>query len=158
MNEIEFNKLIEERWRRKLSPDEELALQDFLKTHVELRARWEAETALNQMLAALPDAPVASNFTSQVLQMIERDEISAQRASRFVFWPNRWLPRIAIAGVLVGAAIFSVEQYHERVLAAQEMAAISSASTVPQEWLQDFDAINRLSQPPVDEQLLAALE
>jgi len=39
---------------------------------------------------------------------------------------------------------------------ARDVATISQA-VVPQEWLQDFEAINRLSHPSVDEELLAAL-
>jgi hypothetical protein len=161
MSESEFNKLKETSWRRKLTPREEAALADFLAGHLEERLGWETELRLNQMLNGLPDAPVSSNFTSQVLQAVEQDVLKTSRGSTrksLAHWFRfNWLPRIAIATFLFGGGILSLQQY-KRVQVAHDVAAVSSVAAIPPQWLQDFDAINRLSQPPIDDELLAALQ
>jgi len=161
MNESEFNKLKETSWRRKLTPREEAALADFLAGHLEERSGWESDLRLNQMLNGLPDAPVSSNFTSQVVHAVERDVLeSSPHSTRksFAHWlRSNWLPRVALAALLLGGGVFSVQQY-KRVQVAHDIAAVSSVASIPPQWLQDFDAINRLSQPPIDDELLAALQ
>jgi hypothetical protein len=94
---------------------------------------------------------------------VEREADLAERPSVGIFdWLRfNWVPRVAIASVLVGAGIISVQQIREaskREQIARDVAAVSSAATLPPQWLQDFDAINVLSQPSVDEELLAALQ
>lgn len=167
MNEIEFQKLMEESWRRKLAPPEEAALKTYLATHFDARALWEEESGLNQSLAKLPDIPVSTNFTSRVLQAVERDLAHAARSEGgIVPWLKlNWLPRVAIVSLFAYAGFISVQQYSTakrtemaRTEIARDVAAVSSAAAFPQEWLRDFDAINRLSQPPVDDELLAALQ
>jgi hypothetical protein len=159
MNKAEFEKLKEASWRRKLTDEEQTALNGYLAAHFEERALWPEESGLNQMLAGLPDAPVSTNFTARVLQAVERDATSASRRSHGIFhWLKlNWVPRIAVMIVLVCGGFVSLQRYH-RVQIAHDVAAVSSVATVPPQWLQDFDAINRLSQPPVDNELLAALQ
>jgi hypothetical protein len=162
MNDIEFQQLREESWRRKLTAQEELSLRDYLATHSEARANWAEESALNQLLGTVPDAPVSTNFTTRVLQNIASEEGRSQRDHvSFFRWPRlRWIPKIIVGGAFVGAAIFSVGQYREakRTEIARDISAVSQAATVPQVWLQDFEAIRHLSQPQVDDELLAALQ
>lgn len=160
MNEIEFEKLRQAGWRRKLTAQEKAVLRAYLSLHAAVRADWEEESGLNEFLAKLPDAPVSSNFTSRVLQAVER-ETSASAPHRGVFhWIKFSWPRVAVASALLGVAFFSVSQYRavKRTQIARDIVTMSQAATVPQEWLQDFDAINRLSRPPVDDALLAALQ
>ena len=160
MNEIEFKNLIEQSWRRKLTPREGILLSDYLSSNAEARTQWEEEAGLSQLLGKLAETPVSTNFTARVLQAVERDATPAQREGFFQRPKFNWLPRIAMASAFVFAAIFSVQQYRsgQRTEMARDVAAVSQAANMPPQWLQDFDAINHLSQPPVDDELLAALK
>ena len=159
MNDAEFEKLKEASWRRKLTAQEKIALNEHLATHFDERIQWNEESSLNQLLGKLPDAPVSTNFTARVLQAVERDSSSASRRERGLFhWLKfNWLPRIAVVTLLVCGGFVTVQQ-HKRTQIAQDVAAVSNAAILPPQWLQDFDAINGLSQPPVDNELLAALQ
>lgn len=159
MNEAEFQKLLETSWRRKLTAEEEVALNNHCAGRQEDRSRWEEELALNRVLSQLPDAPVPSNFTHRVWQEIERTTDKPAMASSTVldWFRLNWLPRIALGVLLLGGGVISLQQYH-RAQIAKDVASVSSAATVPPQWLQDFDAINRLNPPPVDNELLAALQ
>ena len=161
MNEIEFQKLKEASWRRKLTAQEKTALNHHFGAHSEARTQWEEEAGLSELLGKLPDAPVSTNFTTRVLQEVQRDA-GQNRTHRhgFFHWLRfNWLPRIAIASLVVSGGFFSIQQY-QRTQIAHDVATVSSAAAaaLPQQWLEDFDAINRLSQPPVDNELLAALQ
>src|SRR6266566_6235520 len=73
MNDAAFNQLLDTARRRKLTGEEEARVQACLARDPQARAVWEEELALSQLLNRLPDAPLASNFTAQVLQAVERD-------------------------------------------------------------------------------------
>ena len=136
-----------------------------MAAHPEARENWEAEAGLNEALGRLPDAPVASNFTARVLQAVERETASErrrrQRKWRFAEW-LRWLPRAAVAMVILGVGLISFQRVrspHYRSL-VQSVAAVSRVSSLPSpEILEDFDAI-RVSNPTpaADEELLAVLK
>ena len=161
MNEIEFEKLKEASWRRKLTAQEEAALNNHFARHAEARTQWEEESGLSELLDKLPDAPVSTNFTARVLQEVQRE--AGPRFGRehgILRWPRfNWLPKIAVASLIVCGGFVSLQQY-KRTKIAHDLVAVSSAATatLPQQWLEDFDAISRLSQPPVDNELLAALQ
>src|SRR5687767_3734715 len=100
MNEQEHKELVEASWRRTLSPEEEASLQLYLASRPDKQADWEDELALSNALHNLPDAPLSSNFTSQVLQAIDREERVVERAT-LPFW-RQWMPRLAtVATILV---------------------------------------------------------
>ena len=120
---------------------------------------------------SLPDAPVATNFTARVLQAVDQESATAERArgARALGWQGwrRWLPRMALASVVLGAGLICYHQVSERhVLAARRdelalsVAAVSGVSSLPSpEILKDFEAIRALNQtPPPDEELLALLK
>jgi anti-sigma factor RsiW len=161
-----YQKLRELSWRRKLTDAEEAELRAFLVAHPEAQADWEAEAGLNEALHLLPDAEVPSNFTARVLQTVERE--TAERAPRgtvrFGFWRrmSRWLPRAAVVAVAAGLGLFSYHRHQvaERKERAKSVALISHVASMPTaEWLQDFDAIQKLGQTPrPDEELLALLK
>ncbi len=67
MNDPLFNKLREASWRRPLTASEEAELRAWLAAHPEARAEWESDTALNDLLSRVPNAPVPTNFTTRVL-------------------------------------------------------------------------------------------
>jgi hypothetical protein len=75
----------------------------------------------------------------------------------------RWLPRAAVAAVVLGAGLISYQQVASATRRAEygrSVAAVSGLSSLPgPEVLKDFDAI-RVSRPTpqADEELLAALQ
>ena len=161
MNESELNKLKEASCRRRLTTEEEMRLQTFFATSPRAQSEWETEFALNETLRQLPNAPLASNFTARVLQAVQREHSRAPK-SFWARWPRGWLPRLSFATVLVSIGIFSLQEYRlsRRTEMATSLEKVSQVAALPKlEWLQDFDAINRLNRAPVgDNDLLAALD
>lgn len=160
MSEDEFEKLKEDRWRRALTPSEEISLENHFETDRAAQRIWNEEAALNQLLAKLPDEPISTNFTSRVLQMVERETVQPREESVLAWFKFHWLSRVAFASLLLCATLVSIHEYRtsKRTQIAHNVAAMATATTVPQEWLQNFEAINRLGKPPVDDELLAALQ
>ena len=79
MNDVELHQLQEIALRRSLSADEQTRLRAFLGENPSTQAVWEEEMALSQLLDELPDAPLASNFTAQVLHALEREGRKSRR-------------------------------------------------------------------------------
>lgn len=158
-----YNRWRETGWRRKLTAEEEAQLADFLNAHPEAQADWESEAALNDLLASLPNVPVASNFTARVLAEAQRGDAHpapAQRPSAVPWW-KRWVPKTAFAGVvLAGLISYHHIQSVERTERAQSLATLSEAGSIPSpDVLNDFDAIAALSStPPADEELLRIMQ
>lgn len=156
MNDPEIQKLIERSWRRPLSAEDQAHLDALLAARPESRVLWEDESALNGLLSQTRQTLPSSNFTSLVLQAVQRES----QVSRPVLpWTRRWFPRLAFAGVTMGVITFTL--YQHRLITRAEMA--ESVATVSDqmaglrpEWLQDFEAINRLGQS--DDELLAMLK
>jgi hypothetical protein len=115
---------------------------------------------LRQWLSRLPDAPVSSNFTARVMQVVELE--AARRSRRWNFPAWNWcalLPRAAVAAVVLCLAGLAIQQ-HE--ISTRRVALIRSVALVPMpsvEALKNFDAIRRMSQPAhADTELLALLQ
>ena len=153
-------------WRRKLSASQETQLRTWLASHPETQADLESEAALNEALDLLPDAPVASNFTSRVLQAIEVEPQQPQ-PTRLPAWMAlspflRWLPRTAVAALVLGIALVSYQHLREahRIQMARDAAVVSEVASLPNpKVLEDFEAIRAMSQaPPADEELLRLLQ
>jgi anti-sigma factor RsiW len=171
MNDLEYRKLLETSWRRPLTPEEQARLDQFLAEAPAARADWETETALSGVLDRLPEPPVASNFTAQVMRAIESERARPSRPA--TAWPD-WLgalwPKMAWAAValLLAVGVFQGYGVLNRARMARDLANIPVVPTVPPaDILQDFDAIQQLSQVPAasssgqtisDEALLAALQ
>src|SRR3974390_2327092 len=85
-------------WRRKLSPAEAEEVRAWLAAHPEAQEDWDVETGLSEALDRLPNMPVATNFTVQVLRAVERKDNAPQQpvqaGSRISRW-LKWLPRTA---------------------------------------------------------------
>jgi hypothetical protein len=164
-NDPIYNHLRELSWRRKLTGAEEAELRAWLAARPEAQADWDAEAGLNAALARLPDAPVPSNFTTSVLQRVEREAAAELRQGerKWQFWRRlRWLPKAAFAAMVLGTGLVSYHQFQAARFAgyAHSVAAVSDVSSLPSpEILKDFDAI-RVSNPATlpDEQLLAVLK
>jgi hypothetical protein len=166
MNESDYQALVEASWRRPLTADEQAQLDGWLAAHPLQQADWEVEHRLNSLLANLPDAPVASNFTAQVLQALDRAEATERRQpsvwERLGRWFRRPAPRMAWALLLVGALWLGYDRYRdgERGDMAKGLSVMATVATLSDPAvLQDFEAIQRLGQaaPGDDEELYAVL-
>src|SRR5882762_3250969 len=167
MSESEYINLCEIAWRRPLTAEEKAGLESYLLVHPEAQTDWEEEMLLKQLVLTLPDVPVSSNFTARVLQTVELEELQARRTLESAPWFRRirlWLPRLAVAGLVIGLGGLSYQQYHlhslrEKAGAVKMVTGIASTLPDMQMW-QDFDAIAKLSQPTAsqDEILWKALD
>jgi hypothetical protein len=116
---------------------------------------------LRELLSRLPDAPLSSNFTARVLQAVELADARRLRRWNPLIWNWHALPpRVAVASVMViaaGFAFYQHEIYNQRAAIAKSVVLVANAQPLPSvEALQNFDAIQRMSQPArADEGLLA---
>ena len=158
-----FEHLREQAWRRKLSPDEEAQLSEWLAAHPEAREDWEMEAGLSEALGRLPEVAVPSNFTARILQAVELERAAAERATRWHFWSgHRWL-RWALYSVILAAGWATYQSHVQRVRTeevAKSIAAVSRVGPWPNpEVLTNFDVICALDRtPPPDEDLLKLLQ
>ena len=160
MNEKRTDHLLEQVRRGRLTAAEQAELRALLGAQPTARNLFSAEAALTAALAKLPDKPVASNFTSCVLQEIEREEAKPARG----IFPLRfnWLPRVAAASL---AVTFAVLTYQVRTQArstelAHSLAAVSQVAALPSaEVLKDFETVRLINaKPGADRELLALLQ
>ena len=115
---------------------------------------------LRELLSRLPDAPVSSNFTARVMQAVELEE---RQAARRWNWHWNWrslMPRVAVTSVALVMAGLVVQQHEvnaHRTQLAEDVAHVTTAQPLPSvDALQNFDAIQRMSQPAhADEGLMA---
>ena len=166
MSDDGYNELLEASWRRKLTAEEEAQLRGWLAADPARQAEWEEEAALTQQLDRLPDAPVASNFTAQVLGKLDLELRQSEREHRpreTVPWWRRLLPRfaaVAFLGLLGGTALVQYRAYERNQVAYGVMQVAPVASVLQPGVLQDFDAIQQLGQVHLvsDDELVAALQ
>ena len=142
-------------WRGPLTDAERAALRT--RPDLELDAR------LTASLAKMPDAPVSSNFTNRVMQAIELEEARAARKGIFHWNWHALLPRIAVAMTVLVVAGVTVQRYEiasQRNLLAKNIARVATAQPLPSmEALQNFDVIQRMSQPvSADKEMLALMQ
>src|SRR5687767_7939621 len=116
MNDELYTELLQTSWRRKLSAEEEAHLRTWLAAHPEGQANWEEEALLTQQLERLPKAPLASNFTAQVMQKLDMELAREDRESRGWNMPQWWrriVPRLGSALLLAVLAVTGVVQYQK---------------------------------------------
>lgn len=158
-----YQRLRERSWRRPLTAAEQAELRAWLAAHPEAQAEAEAEVALNQALALLPEAPVPSNFTARLWQTIERDDVTKHRAPapRRTWWWRVFVPRFAVATVVVGTGLL-VYRHNESVQQVEfvkSFLAVASPSLADPKVIEDFEVICQLSPPTAaDEELLKLME
>jgi negative regulator of sigma E activity len=122
-----------------------------------------AQKELRNLLARLPDAPVASNFTARVMQQIDLEESRRSRKRNFIFNWHAFLPRFAVTAAVVLFASLTIH-HHElnvhRAVLAKNVARTVEAQPLPSvEALKNFDVIQRMGQPQhADEELLALMQ
>ncbi|HEX4644950.1 MAG TPA: hypothetical protein VH598_05015 [Verrucomicrobiae bacterium] len=165
MKDSDYNQLRETGWRRRLTQAEQDQARDHLAAHPEILEDWELEAGLNRILEEMPDAPVPSNFTAQVLRAATHETTPARiPGRRWSIWRSLgWVPRMAVAALVLGLSGLSYHQYQVRSRAAmaQDVAQFSNVvlGSNP-ELMEDFDSIRRLSetQPKADPELLALMQ
>lgn len=170
MNSPELEQLIETARRRVLSAAEQGRLDSLLAAAPAAWPDQDKELALTRLLAALPDAPLASNFSARVMQAIDLAEAQAGRESvprSGGWWLRRWFGRLAWTTAALVLSGFSWMQYQgwQRSETARSIQVITEVATVPSvAVLKDFDAIQSFaSVPPTmdvqgDLELLNALQ
>lgn len=146
-------------WRRKLTDAERADLG----SRPELAAELEPESRLSEMLAQMPQAPVSSNFTARVMQAVDLEESRRSRRRGFSWNWHALLPRLAATAALVLMAGLTVHHYevkNQRAALAKNVALVAESQPLPSlEALNNFDAIQRMSQPAhADEELLALMQ
>ena len=165
-----YQRLLEISWRRELTAAEAAELQALLAAHPELQKQWGEEANLNELLEALPVAPVPSNFTSRVLRELDRHTAVEARMpgrARWQFWNWRmpWLPRAGFAAIVLGSGVLA---YHQHTIAVRQelgrdLAKLSEAGgMMPSEVLTNYDAIRLMTavneKPTADPEILRLLE
>ena len=160
MNETPEDELMRLSLRARLTPEEESHLESLLAAHPQARAAWEENRALGRALQALPDVPLASNFTARVLQAVDLDAAREARPRRS--WFRVLLPRLSWTAAAVLLAFFGVQEYRavKRLELAKDVSLMEMAKLPGADVLQDFDAISQLQQVAAtsDEELLKALQ
>jgi anti-sigma factor RsiW len=170
MNDARKDDLIKLSMRRELSPEERSALEAEFAVRPELRAAWEEERALSRALQSLPDVPVSSNFTAQVLLALDAEARPRRRHGVLNRdWLARLWPRVGLGALALGLAFVGGQQWyeatrHEKYVRDVSFAAADLASMPNAELLlRDFDAIRELGQISTvaassDDELLRALQ
>lgn len=142
-------------WRRRLTETERIELSGQSRSGADLNL----ESRLTEVLGRLPDAAVPSNFTARVLQAIDRQELESAREERGYRRTWRLLfPRMAAAALVVAVAGLAIERHELNEHRAQLAQSIAAQPMPSVEALKNFNAIQRMSRPHADEQLLALLQ
>lgn len=157
----EYEELLAIRWIRELSEAEQGRLARLFALEEAYRGRWNEDIQLLEATEALPDVPVASNFTSLVVNRLAKkmgpEWEAAQRAESRTesHWLRRlgWGPMLGFGAVAFGGILVFFSQFGENTGTnmVESLAAVTEAGTVPTvEELQHFEAIQLLAQVPVD--------
>ena len=160
-NDPVYQKLQEIRWRRPLTPAEQAELHTWLADHPEAAADQSLETALDEVFARLPPAPVPSNFTARVLLAVEREDRTAARPRDRAWLWRVLIPRVAVAMVVMGSAAWGYQRYHAQQLTiiGNSIATVAGAPLPSPDALVDFDVAQKLdAAPAADRELIALLQ
>lgn len=164
MNESDYQALMEKSWRRPLTADEQARLDAWLTTHPQQQqADWELEVTVSGLLTQLPNAPMSSSFTAQVMLAVERDLAAQSRQPGLLAKLKRWLhipaSRLAWALGLIALGWFVVHQHQANVRSdtAKGLSVMANVASLSNpSMLEDFESIRRLNTSE-DEELFAVL-
>ena len=124
MNGAEHNDFWKAELHGRLSPEEKARWQISLTGQPETLARLEEEIALNRLLRAVPEAPVSSNFTARVMQLVEREHWKQSTPVLLRFWADyvafSWGRKLAFASMVLLLGLVSYQQY--QLSARRELA------------------------------------
>ncbi len=120
------------------------------------------QNEIRELLARLPDAPVPSNFTARLMQSVELEDSRQSRKWSFSWDWHALLPRITVTAAVVlfaGLTFYHYENSSRRAALARNFALVAGAQPLPSvDALKNFDAIQRMSQPRADDELLALMQ
>ncbi len=160
MNQSEFDNLLLAASERDLTDGELAKLERWLAANPAEQAEWEA---LDRLLAALPDEPVATNFAARVMDEIRRAE-AAQPALGQAWWQRLLSPQFRPIQIAAAATLAMVlggvgYQSHLNQSRAEIATAVAAIAEFTPGFLTDFEAIEAIAQAdPIDEELWAALK
>ena len=160
MKQPEFENLLQTARVRDLTDDELAKLERWLAANPGEQAEWEA---IDRVLVALPDAPVASNFTARVMDEVRRAE-TAHPALGQAWWQRLLAPQFRPVQIVAAATLAMViggvgYQSHLNQSRAEMAAAVASIAEFTPGFLADFEAIEAVAQADaIDEELWAALK
>ena len=160
MNQSEFDNLLQTARERDLTDAELAKLERWLAANPDEQAEWEA---LDRLLVALPDAPVASNFTARVMDEVRRAEAAAPALGQ-AWWQRLLAPQFRPIQIAAAATLAMVlggvgYQSHLNQSRAEMAAAVAAIAEITPGFLADFEAIEAIAQAdPIDEELWAALK
>jgi negative regulator of sigma E activity len=138
-------------------------LQNSLRELLWRRKLTDAERAgLNAQPEMQADLEVPSNFTARVLQAIERESVRSHATSWSWSWTWRvFVPRATVAAVVIAFAGLGIHRHElnaHRAALAKNVVLVAVAQPMPSvDALKNFNAIQRMSQPHADDELLALL-
>jgi anti-sigma factor RsiW len=162
MNEPTYNELKEKSWVEPLSAQEAAELKQYLGDNPDLQHDWEDDAALTTALNRLPNVPVSSNFTSRVMQAVQREEAQTERKAESwrAFWRFGWIPKFAMAIAMLCLGTFSFHEYQIASAAklVKEVREVAEAAPIPHvDWLKDFETINQMGKVAIaDDDLMMA--
>ena len=160
MKQSEFENLLQTARERDLTDAELAKLERWLAANPGEQAEWEA---IDCVLVALPDAPVASNFTARVMDEVRRAEAAAPALGQ-AWWQRLLAPQFRPIQIAAAATLAMVlggvgYQSHLNQSRAEMAAAVASIAEITPGFLADFEAIEAIAQAdPIDEELWAALK
>ncbi|MCS1407806.1 MAG: hypothetical protein M2R45_00966 [Verrucomicrobia subdivision 3 bacterium] len=164
----EYDDLLSIRWMRDLNEREEVCLERLFESDPTLRSQWEEDLALLTGVDRLPDVPVATNFTSQVMARLAQ-KVGGGTVTAVATPTASWLERLGLvpklgvgfAVALTIAGFFVQHQRGESGLLVESLAVVTKSGAAPTvEELQNFEAIQMLAQvaSDVDWELIVATE
>ena len=160
MKQPEFENLLQTARVRDLTDAELAKLERWLAANPGEQAEWEA---IDRVLVALPDAPVASNFTARVMDEVRRAEAAAPALGQ-AWWQRLLAPQFRPIQIAAAATLAMVlggvgYQSHLNQSRAEMAAAVAAIAEITPGFLADFEAIEAIAQAdPIDEELWAALK
>jgi hypothetical protein len=174
MTNLDLNRWLELGQRRDPTPQEWAEFQRLLAENPGIKPDLELELLVNRALHRLPDQPVSSNFTDQVMQAVLQEPAPARPWGLLGGWRAwvrlAWVRQAALAGLVLCAGGLAYQQHvrHVRLEMAQSLVAVSGLlpESAP-ETVKDFEVIRRLSlaghtapigSAPADLALLAAFQ
>ena len=156
----EYEDLLSIRWIRELNGREQERLERLLSADPKRKARWEEDMAVLKAIRHLPDVPVASNFTSRVLEALPCTPDDLLPAP--LLPPKRgWFPRMAwapkwglgfgFAAILALAIFYGEYQRAKSMRLVESLTVITESKTAPtMEESQHSEFIQELAPVPLE--------
>jgi len=163
MNKSEFENLLQTVHARDLTDAELAKLEHWLAENPGEQDAW---AALDRLLVALPDVPVATNFTDRVLGKVHQAESTGQPLGQ-AWWRKLLVPQFrpiqiaaaAALAMIIGGVGYQSHLTLNRAEMASSLREVAIVAEMLPGLLSDFEVIDAIEQAdPIDEELWAALK